>query len=250
MAGAHKMQLTNQSFNRIFPTLAALCVATTLAAQNETVHLSNRPALPVGTSALLELRNIINTHTALVGQQFSCTTISPIVENNRILIPAGSFVHGQVTHVERPRKVKGHTQLALRFDSVTLPNGITKPLAAALVGFSTTRTDIHLSQREVITGDSSWRSDLAGIAISSSQSAMVGAMSGMSGGDSGIWSGVTGGASGVIRLAHLLVSRSDDFVLVPGTTMEIRLEAPVAFSEGEITSASESRTELAQIANH
>lgn len=244
------MKHSMQSFTRTFTALVALFVTTALAAQNEPAHLSNRPTLPEGTSVLVELRNIINTRTAFVGEQFYCTTINPMVDNNRVLIPAGSFVRGQITGIRRPRKVKGQTQLALRFDSVIISNGITKPLAAALIGFSSMRTDIHLSQGEVITSDSKWRSDLAAIAVSSSQSAMMGAMSGMSGGNSGTWSGVAGGASSVIRLAFLLTSRSDDFVLVPGTSMEIRLEAPVAFSEGEIKSTSESQTELAQIVNH
>lgn len=240
------MRNSKPLFTRIFVALAMLFVVSALAAQNQPVLLSHRSTLPEGTSAVLELRTIINTHTAFVGEQFYCTTVNPMVDDNRILIPAGSFVRGQITHIERPRKVKGHTQLGVRFDSVTLPNGMTKPLSAALVGFSSMRSDIHLSQGEAITGDSTWRSDLAGIAINSSQSAMVGAMSGMSGGNSGTWSGVTGGASGIIRLAFLLVSRSDDFVLAPGTSMEIRLDAPVAFSEGEPAPASEPRSQLAR----
>ncbi len=227
----------------------AFCFAGTLFAQNEPVHLSSRLALPDGTSATLELRTVISTHTAFVGEQFYCTTVSPLVEVNRVIVPAGSFVRGQITHVERPRKIKGHTRIALRFDSLILPNGTTKPLLATLAGFSTMRSDIHLSQGEAITGESSWRGDLAGIAANSSQFAIVGAMSGMSAGDSGMWSGVAGAGSSVIRLAYLLTSRSDDFELAPGTSIEIRLEAPLAFTEDEIKPAVELRTELAQSAN-
>lgn len=243
------MKHSEQSFRRICAALAALCIASTLAAQNEPARLSSGPALPEGTSAVLELRNLINTHTAYVGEQFYCTTVNPLVEGNRILVPAGSFVRGEITHIQRPRKLRGHTQIALRFDSLTLTDGVTRPLAAALVGFSSMRSDIHLSKGEAISADSSWRSDLAGIATNSSQFAVVGAMSGMSGGSSGLWSGVAGAGTGVIRLAFLLTSRSDDFVLAPGTSMEIRLEAPVSFSETEIKPVSESQPQVAQIEN-
>jgi hypothetical protein len=238
-----------QLLARTIMVLASLSPAAIVAAQDRPNRFPNKPSLPEGSSAVLELRNIVNTRTAFVGEQFYCTTINPMTAENRILIPAGSFVRGYVTQIERPRKVKGKTKLALRFDMLTLPNGTTKPLQAAFVGIASMRTDLHLSQREVVSSDSNWRSDLASIATNSSQTAIVGAMSGMSAGDSGLWSGVAGGGSGIIRLAYLLTSRSEDFVLTPGTSLEIRLEAPLVFSAGEIESTHQSAQEFASIPN-
>jgi hypothetical protein len=43
----------------------------------------------------------------------------------------GTYVKGEITQVTRPGKVKGKTELGLRFDEITLPNGVTKPLRHA-----------------------------------------------------------------------------------------------------------------------
>lgn len=231
--------------HRIQRVFTILVLATLPPAISTAQDHPNPQILPEGSSLILELRNIVNTRTAYIGEQFYCTTVHPVAAANRILIPAGTFVRGYVTQIERPKRAKGKTTLTLRFASLTLPNGTTKPLQAAFVGIASMRTDIHLSQREVISTDSNWRRDLAGIATSSSQTAIVGAMSGMSAGDSGLWSAVVGGGSSILRLAYVLTSRNDDFILAPGTSFEIRLEAPLAFSPGELESPHQLAPELA-----
>src|SRR5260370_13532317 len=50
--------------------------------------------------------------------------------NGRIVIPPGSYVAGTVTEVKRPGRVKGRGELFLRFDSLTLPNGVTRDFRA------------------------------------------------------------------------------------------------------------------------
>ncbi len=52
--------------------------------------------------------------------------------NNRMVIPQGSYVMGTVTNSVRPGKVKGKGEFYLRFDSLTLPNGVTRDFHAAL----------------------------------------------------------------------------------------------------------------------
>jgi type IV secretion system protein VirB10 len=53
-------------------------------------------------------------------------TAFPIVQDGRIVVPKGSYVAGTVTEVKRAGKMKGKAELFLRFDSLTLPNGVTR----------------------------------------------------------------------------------------------------------------------------
>ena len=46
------------------------------------------------------------------------------------MIPPGSYVAGTITQVKRPGRVKGRGELYLRFDSLTLPNGVTRDFRA------------------------------------------------------------------------------------------------------------------------
>ena len=58
----------------------------------------------------------------------------PILVNGRIVIPPGSYVAGTVTKIKRPGRVKGRGEFYLRFDSLTLPNGVTRDFRARVSG--------------------------------------------------------------------------------------------------------------------
>ncbi|MGH9805108.1 MAG: hypothetical protein ACRD4D_08035, partial [Candidatus Acidiferrales bacterium] len=101
------------------------------AAQEEEV-LPATVTIPAGTHLPLVLQNSVNTKTAAAGDSLYFETIYPVVVENRILIPVGSFVRGTLTEVKRPGRVKGRGELHVRFDELTLPNGYTVKLAASL----------------------------------------------------------------------------------------------------------------------
>ena len=49
------------------------------------------------------------------------------------MIQPGSYVPGSVTQVKRPGRVKGRGELYVHFDSLTLPNGVTRDFVRAWV---------------------------------------------------------------------------------------------------------------------
>ena len=65
---------------------------------NSIVATSNaaQVAVPTGTRLPLVLRNGINTRTAKAGDSVYFETAYPVARNNRIVIPMGSFVRGQI----------------------------------------------------------------------------------------------------------------------------------------------------------
>src|SRR5260221_572224 len=85
-----------------------------------------------GTKVPLALINSISTKHSAEGDRVYLETVFPIMVSGRIVIPPGSYVAGTVTQVKRPGRVKGRGELFLRFDSLTLPNGVTRDFRARI----------------------------------------------------------------------------------------------------------------------
>ena len=85
-----------------------------------------------GTKVPLALINSLSTKHAAEGDRVYLETVFPIMVQGRIVIPPGSYVAGTVTQVKRPGRVKGRGEMFLRFDSLTLPNGVTRDFRARM----------------------------------------------------------------------------------------------------------------------
>src|SRR5215831_14806205 len=83
-----------------------------------------------GSKVPLSLINSVSTKHSVEGDRVYLETVFPILVNGKIVIPPGSYVAGTVTQVKKPGRVKGRGELFLRFDSLTLPNGVTRDFRA------------------------------------------------------------------------------------------------------------------------
>src|SRR5204863_4994423 len=79
-----------------------------------------------GTKMPLSLINSISTKHSAEGDRVYLETVFPVLVNGRIVVPVGSYVAGTVTQIKKPGRVKGRGELYVRFDSLTLPNGVTR----------------------------------------------------------------------------------------------------------------------------
>ena len=84
---------------------------------------AERYVVPSGTRLPLILHNAVTTRNAKPGDPVYLETLFPIVIDDRILIPAGSYVQGEIQEAKRPGKVKGTGEIRLRLNSMILPNG-------------------------------------------------------------------------------------------------------------------------------
>src|ERR1043165_5247750 len=85
-----------------------------------------------GTKLPLSLLNSVSTKHSAEGDRIYLETVFPILVNGRVVIPPGSYVAGTVTQVKKPGRVKGRGELYVRFDSLTLPNGVTRDFRARM----------------------------------------------------------------------------------------------------------------------
>ena len=60
--------------------------------------------VPAGTQVLLNLKSPITTKSAHVGDGVYCQTSFPVTQDNVIVIPAGTYVKGQIAEVKRAGK--------------------------------------------------------------------------------------------------------------------------------------------------
>ena len=82
--------------------------------------------LDIGTRVPLSLINSISTRHSAEGDRVYLETVFPVLANGRIVVPVGSYVAGTVTQLKKPGRVKGRGELYVRFDTLTLPNGVTR----------------------------------------------------------------------------------------------------------------------------
>ena len=102
--------------------------------QANTAQAAAEYVIAPGTRIPLGLINSVSTKNAAEGDRVYLQTVFPILNNGRIVIPPGSWVAGTVTEVKRPGRVKGRGELYLRFDCLTLPNGVTRDFRARVGG--------------------------------------------------------------------------------------------------------------------
>jgi hypothetical protein len=85
-----------------------------------------------GVKIPMSLINSISTKHSMEGDRVYLETAFPILANGRIVIPVGSYVAGTVTQIQKPGRVKGRGEIYVRFDTLTLPNGVTRDFGSRL----------------------------------------------------------------------------------------------------------------------
>ena len=187
-----------------------------------------------GTRIPLSLINSVSTKSAAEGDRVYLETVFPIVLNGRVVIPPGSYVAGTITSVKRPGRVKGRGELYLRFDSLTLPNGVTRDFRAR-VGALDGRATEDLDKTEgKIKSEGNKGGDTQRVGEATAAGASVGAIAGSVAGRPGMGVGIGAGAGAAAALMGVLLSRGPEAVLAKGTTVEMVIDRALIFDENEI----------------
>jgi hypothetical protein len=84
------------------------------------VNTSARGVIPTGQELDVRLQNTLSSETATVEQRFEATTAVDLMQDGRVLVPAGSTVRGVVSDVKRPGRVDRVGSLTLSFDRLVV----------------------------------------------------------------------------------------------------------------------------------
>jgi len=170
--------------------------------------------VPSGTRVLLSLIGDLDTKHAKEGDRVYLRTASPVAVSGRLVIPRGSDVEGTVTRAKPAGKVVGKGELYIRFDSLILPNGVSRDFKARPPG-----------EEGKVDGNgkaADGRTVMEGAGIG----ATVGAIT------RGLGGAAVGGAGGA--LAGILLSRNQNVVLHSGAHIEMVLDRDLVFHPDEL----------------
>lgn len=191
-------------------------------------------AVDSGTKVPLALINSVSTKHSAEGDRVYLETVFPIMANGRIVIPPGSYVAGTVTLVKRPGRVKGRGELFLRFDSLTLPNGVTRDFRAR-IGTMDGRASEEFDRAEgKIKSEGNKGGDARNVAEATAAGASIGVIAGGATGHYGMGSGIGAAAGAAAGLMGVLLTRGPDAVLAKGSTIEMILDRTLTFQDAEL----------------
>jgi len=187
-----------------------------------------------GTKVPLNLINSVSTKHSAEGDRVYLETVFPILVKGRVVIPPGSYVAGTITQVKRPGRVKGRGELYLRFDSLTLPNGVTRDFRARVGGLDG-RSNEELDRSEgKIRSEGNKSGDARTVGEATATGASVGVIAGSAAGRPGLGAGVGAAAGATAGIMGVLLSRGPDAVLAKGSTIEMVLDRPLTFTDEEL----------------
>lgn len=209
------------------PSSAAPVVATRPAA-------SSTLTIPSGTKVPLALKQAISTRNAKEGDPVYCETTFPFVVDDRIVIPAGTYVQGKISRIQRPGRIKGRAELLMHFTSMIYPSGYTVMLPGSVENIpGADKTSIKGSEGTV-RQDSEKGKDIGTVASTASTGAVIG---GLSAGGKG--AGIGAAAGGLAGLAIAMITRGSDVKLEPGTSIEMIIQREVTVDANRVTSRRE-----------
>jgi hypothetical protein len=162
--------------------------------------------IPSGTTLRLDLGSGLATDTAKVEDAVTATLRQPVSVDGEVVLPAGTVLHGAVTNVERPGRVKGRARLSYRFTRM-VADGTTYTVRTAPVGHE---------------GEATKSEDATKIGVGAGAGAVIGGILG--GGDGAAKGAAIGGAAGT---GAVLATRGRDLKLAPGANIATTLTAPV-----------------------
>ena len=190
--------------------------------------------IPTGTKIPLSMINSVSTKNASEGDRIYLETVFPILSNGRIVIPPGSYVAGTVTEVKRPGRVHGRGELYVRFDSLTLPNGVTRDFRARLGSLDGRAAETIDKKEGKITSEGDKAGDIKTIGEAAGVGAGAGSLGGAASGHAIMGAGLGAAAGATAGLMYVLLSRGPDAILAKGTTMDMVLDRPLQFTPAEV----------------
>jgi type IV secretion system protein VirB10 len=189
--------------------------------------------LRAGTRIPLTVMSTVSSKNAAPGDQLYLQTMIPVAVDRRIIIPAGSYITGSVTQAKRPGKVSGRGELAVKFDSMMLPNGVTVDLTGRLGAMDGANPgELDRTEGKVKSDGGAGRDAMVVGGTTVGGTAMGNWI-----GDHGTAAGIGAAAGAATGLAAVLLTRGPEAVLERGATVEMQLNRDLKLAEDEVDSS-------------
>jgi type IV secretion system protein VirB10 len=190
--------------------------------------------IPVGTQIPLTLKQAISTKTAKDGDTVYAEVAFPYVVDERIVIPAGTYIQGKVERVQRGGHIKGRAEVLIHFTSMIYPNGYTVMLGGSVENTPGAEKTSMKDSEGTIRQDSDAGKKAKEAAGGATTGAVIGAIA-----DGAKGAGIGAGIGGAAGVAVGMLSRGADVRLERGTSIEMEIQREVTVDASRISSRGE-----------
>jgi hypothetical protein len=197
----------------------------------------NAVTIPAGTKIPLSLKQAISTKNAREGDAVYAETAFPYVMDNRVIVPAGSYIQGKISHVERGGRLKGRAEILIHFTSMIYPSGYTVMLPGSVENTPGAESNSVKDQEGTIQQDKDTGKKIEDAAQGGAYGGAVGGITGglATGGLNGARIGAGAGAAAGIGWA--LLKRGSDVRLDVGTSIEMEIQRGITVDASRIAVA-------------
>jgi type IV secretion system protein VirB10 len=186
--------------------------------------------IPAGTEIPLKLAQAITTKNARVGDPVYAETAFPFTVNDRVVIPAGTYVQGRISDVRRPGRVKGRAELLMHFTTMIYRSGYTVMLPGAVQNMPGADKQDVKDQEGTIRQGGNKTEDVKTVGKVAGAGAGLGGLAGRDMKGVGV-GGLAGAAAG---LGYVLLSRGPDMTLPVGTSVQMVIQRPLTVKAAKI----------------
>jgi hypothetical protein len=211
--------------------IAGLLLAAVVSAQVSPVkpEVANPPStstqtlvIPAGTKVPVVLKHAISTKQSREGDAVYAVTTFPVVANGRVLIPAGTYVQGRISHIQQAGRVKGRAEVLMHFTTLIYPSGYTVLLPGAVENAPGVDKTTIKDNEGTIRSDSQTGEKVATAAGTAATGTVIGAVT-----DGGKGALIGAGIGGAVGTAIALLTRGNEVKLDAGTSIEMVIQRDV-----------------------
>jgi hypothetical protein len=193
----------------------------------------NATVIPAGTKIPLLLKQAISTKNAKEGDAVYAETAFPFVVNDRILVPAGTYIQGKVMHAEHAGRSKKRAEILIHFTSMIYPSGYTVMLPGSVENTPGSDSNGVKDKEGTIQADKDTGKRIEDAAKGAAVGGTVGSIAGVAAGglNGARYGGLAGIAGGV---AWALLKHGPEVKLEVGTSLEMEIQRAISVDASRI----------------
>jgi hypothetical protein len=196
-------------------------VATTTAPSTVTI--------PAGTRVLMVLKSPLHTTSGTAGSGLYLETLYPVVYENRVVIPAHTFVQGVVEAGKRPGHVDRESEFRFRFTTLIFSNNYVAPIQGVLQSIPGAKNIRTRDKDGTLKPVDQAEKVITPAAAGAVGGAIIGAKRGF-----GIGLLPGAGLGAALGLGSVLLKRGDEINLAMGARVEMVLQAPLTLEQAQV----------------
>jgi len=185
--------------------------------------------IPSGTKVALSLKHAISTKATREGDAVYAETTFPVVADNRVLIPAGTFVQGRISHIKQASRLNGRAEVLIHFTTLIYPSGYTVLLPGAVENAPGVDKTKIKDEEGTIRADSQTGEKVATAAGTAATGTVIGAAT--AGGKGAL---IGAGIGGAVGTAIGLLTRGNNVKMDAGTTLEMVIQRDVELDASRV----------------